>query len=209
MERKERVLWLYVGVAIAGGLALCICTLLLLVVDKLGGLSATSAAWVQAIGSVGAILVSVWIASRQYRQQRKDAQRREYGQAYIAFSQAYFAVGAVREACMHANAAYRNGITVSRVRSQLEDARENLRTAGHCTDPRCASALFEVKRCLVDALALVDACEGNRGRYALNPVTTKLADRAEKAGRDFRQAIEAYSASLGSDVYGAIMREPL
>ncbi|MDL0441870.1 hypothetical protein [Stutzerimonas frequens] len=60
MERKERALWLYAGVTIAAALVLCIGTLLLLVVDKLGGLSATSAAWVQAFGSIAAIIGAAW-----------------------------------------------------------------------------------------------------------------------------------------------------
>lgn len=58
--------------------------------------SVSAPAWVQAVGSVGAVLAAIWVSDRQHRLERIDRLRREYHYMFKAFNVSVFTQQAVK-----------------------------------------------------------------------------------------------------------------
>jgi len=174
---------------------------------KLNWWPADAAVWVQAVGTVVAIFVSIGLASHQYRQGRRDNLRSEYSNALTALSHAGFAYGAVAEACKHLQQGYKDSESPRRVLAHLEDARDNLRVLPLCSDYGCAIAIADVKRCLVDAIGMVELEVDQPGYHGNNTIRPKkLLDRAQSAFDELKSAFAEYSLDLGPCVYEAVIR---
>lgn len=114
--------------------------------------SEAAAAWVQAVGSIAAIGVAIWVSHKQVKQQRTEADQKrqqEYEEALVLFQlvliQAINFLANVRTQVQHMHA----GVGYVPDRPTLEDIRSTLQSIPIARiDQRTIARVFTVKRVL-------------------------------------------------------------
>ncbi|WP_162945851.1 hypothetical protein [Pseudomonas sp. DY-1] len=161
------------------------------------------AAWVQAFGSIGAILAAIWISHRQGRGNERERQRREYHYMFKAFNMSAYASHAVHAiaGCLEADAANHHNVRL--YFGRLKDAYAEVCKFAYPSfaDLGFADHWIEHKRRM--SLLIEEVERHLAGIPTVAEGAKNLAEVCDQAVLDMQAALERYSTTVGDKVWAA------
>lgn len=162
----------------------------------------SAADWASAAGTTAAVFAAIWLADRQRELEEQRQVRMEYEATFGTFKIAVFCVSAAKRAALNLAEGKVSGVAAPRHVSHLNAALEDMRLVGVPKDGAMQDAYFDCKRCVVDAIALFQAEVESPGKYRLEAIAMKLAERCDRAIQEVEDAMTAYSIVANDRVDG-------
>lgn len=169
---------------------------------KHGWLPPDTSGWVQAFGSIGAVLVAILVTSREGRQRERERKRREFNYLIRVLPLATAATGHIEAACAAIKSGRRDNMTLRDYSHLLGIIRVELEGFSYTlfANDEVADGWLEIKSAVTILATRMHQVLGDPEVFRFIE-TAGFPEKANESLAKIRQGVVAYGETVGAEVW--------